>query len=106
MSVLDVGIDTNLPGSHIEKPDLTEILEIVHGLVHGLERDRRHLDASRLVERLDGGVRRVLDEVVDDAHALGGDPQAPLPHHGHELVGGPHGREPYRQRLSASKLCC
>ena len=50
--------------------------EVVDGLVHGLQRDRRHLGPGRLEERLDGRVRVVAVEQTEDRLALRGDPQA------------------------------
>ena len=59
MVVLDVRVDAHAARTEIEHVHLAQRFEIVHGLVHGLQRDRRHLGARLVVQRLDGRVRIV-----------------------------------------------
>ncbi len=90
VGVLDVGVDAHAAGADVEQVDLAEVLELVDGLIDGLQRDRRHLGAGGVVERFD---RRVLDVAVEqpeDHLALRGHPQAVVPEPGGELVDGGH----------------
>ena len=84
---------------------LAERLEVVHGLVHGLQRDRRHLGAGPVVQRLDRGVRVVALEQTEDRLALGRDAQAPLPEQIGELVALFMTATPYQQSLSSRQPC-
>ncbi len=79
MVVLDVGVDPHAAGAEIEHAYLAQRFEIVHGLVHGLQRDRRHLGPGPVEERLDGGVRIVALEQPEDRLPLGRDPQTLFP---------------------------
>ena len=51
--VFDVRVDPHRAGAEVEHVELAEPLEIVHGLVHGLQRDRRHVGPGAVVQRLD-----------------------------------------------------
>ena len=66
-------------------------LEVVDGLVDGLERDGRHLGAGRVVERLDRRVRVDAVQQAEDRLALRSDPQALGPEARGELVDRLHG---------------
>ena len=74
--VLDVRVDAHAARADVEEPHLAHVLEVVDGLVHGLQRDRRHLGPGRLVERLDGRVLGVPGEQPEDHLPLRRDPQA------------------------------
>ena len=91
MAVLDVGIDPGAARAEVEQRDLAHVGEVVDRLVHGLERDRRHLDPGGLVQRLDRGVLVVPFEQPEDRLALGRDPQALGPEQLGELDDGLHG---------------
>ena len=79
MVVLDVGIDAHAAGAEVEHPHLAERLEVVHGLVHGLQRDRRHVGAGPVEQRLDRRVRVVALQQPEDRLPLRRDPQSLLP---------------------------
>jgi hypothetical protein len=74
--VLHVGVDAYAPSTEVEHVYFSQRLEIVNGLVHGLERDRGHVGARLLVERLDGGVLGVSVEQAKDGLSLRRDAQA------------------------------
>src|SRR5262245_31741983 len=74
--VLDVGVDAQRAGTEVEHVELTEPLEVVHGLVHGLQGDRRHVEPGAVVERLHRRVGGVGLQQPEDRLALRGDAQA------------------------------
>ena len=55
--VFDVRVDPQRTGAEVEDVHLAERLEVVDGLVDGLQRHRRHVDAGPFVQRFD---RRVV----------------------------------------------
>ncbi len=73
---LDVRVDPDAAGAEVEQADLAERLEIMDRLVHGLQRDRRHLGAGGVVERFHRRVPVVAVQQAEDRLALGRDPQA------------------------------
>ena len=76
--VLDVRVDPQRAGAEVEHVHLAERLEVVDGLVHGLQRDRRHVGPGPVVERLDRRVRVVALEQAEDRLALRRDAQPAL----------------------------
>jgi len=92
-------------GAEIECLDLPELGEVVQRLVDGLERDRRHFGARRLVDDLGRGMRHVPLEDPEDALALRGDLAPTLAEQLAQLFGV---RMPtlYCQRLLIDKDCC
>ena len=87
---VDVGVDAHRTGAEVEHPHLAEPFEIVHRLVHGLQRDRRHLGARPFVQRLDRRVAGVAVQQAEDRLALRRDPQPPLAEQVGELLAGLH----------------
>jgi len=77
-------------GAEIECLDLPELGEVVQRLVDGLERDRRHFGARRLVDDLGRGMRHVPLEDPEDALALRGDLAPTLAEQLAQLFGGAH----------------
>ena len=90
MRVLDVGIDAHAAGAEVEDVDFTKGLEVVHGLVHGLEGNRRHLGTRTVEQRVDGGVRVVSLQQPENRLALGSDPQTLRSEHRGQLVAALH----------------
>jgi hypothetical protein len=90
MHVVDVGIDPHAPGAEIEDSYFTERLEVVNGLVHGLQRDGGEVAANAFEQRLDGRMRVVAVQLGEDRLALWCDaqPMGPEPHG--ELIDGAH----------------
>src|SRR5262249_49396534 len=84
--VLDVGVDPVAAGSEVEQDHLAHGRQVVDGLVHGLQGDRRHPDPGRLVERLDRRMPVVAVQQPEDLLPLGGHPQALPPEQLAELV--------------------
>ena len=91
VGVLDVRVDADRAGADVEDGHLSHRLEVVDGLVHGLPRDRGHLGAGRLEQRLDRRVRVDAVEQAEDRLPLRGDPQPVLPEPGGELLDRLHG---------------
>jgi hypothetical protein len=95
MRVVDIGIDAHASGTEIENAHLAERFEVVHRLVHGLQRDRRELAANAFVQRVDGGVRVIAEQLGKDRLALGRDAKSLGSEHHSELIAVSHlGREP------------
>src|SRR5205823_5073192 len=84
--VLDVGVNPVAAGPEVEEHHLPHGGEVVDGLVHGLQRDRRHPVPGRLVERFDRRVSVVAVEQPEDRLTLRGHPQALLPKQFGELI--------------------
>src|SRR5262249_33054065 len=74
--------------TEIEHIDFPERGEVVHRLVDGPHRHRRHLGPSPVVNRLDRGVRVVTLEQPEDHLPLRRDPEPPFPEEIRELVAG------------------
>jgi hypothetical protein len=94
VGAVGVGVDAGRARTEVDELDLTERGEIVQGLVHGPERDRRHVGDHLRVDGLGSRVRRVAVQGAEDALTLRRDLATGGPEEGVELVRGPHGRDP------------
>ena len=73
MGGLDVGVEAGLARPYLEHRDGAQVGQVVEGLVHGLERDVRHLVPDPLVHPLGRRMGHVALEGAEDALALGRD---------------------------------
>ena len=106
MGRLDVGIEAGLARPDLEHGDGAQVGQVVERLVHGLERDVRHLVTDPLVHPLGRRMGHVALEGPEDALALGRDFATVGPEQIGQRVGRLHGNAtlagagPFRQSLS------
>ena len=75
MMGIEVRVEAGRSGAEVELVELTHGGQVVEGLVHGAQRDGRHLGADPGVHRLGGEVFVAVVEDLEDPKALGRDLQ-------------------------------
>src|SRR5581483_3134868 len=91
---VDVRVEARRAGTEVELQDLAHVGEIVEGLVHGAQRDRRHHLGHGVVHRLRGRVGVRIMEDGEDRLALRCDLQPSDSEQLGELGGRLHGGHP------------
>lgn len=76
MCDLNIGVYPHAARAEVNQVDRTKGIEVVDGLVHGLQRNRRHLTSSGIENGLHSGVGHVAFEMPQNAFALWSDTKA------------------------------